>query len=119
MVITDIFKCLKSIKGNLIDEKVLQLQVLLSLQKQLGDIYNVQREFRLDSESVIDFLIDDSIGIEVKIKGQKRAIYKQCERYCQFEKINSLILLTNVSIGFPKEINDKDCYVINLSKAWL
>lgn len=97
---------------------MLQSKILEHLQIYF-DEESIKREYHLDNENIIDFLLFDSIGVEVKIKGQKRAIYKQCERYCKFEKLKQLILVTNVSIGFPKEINGKDCYILNLSKAWL
>ena len=76
------------------------------------------REHKLDQNNIPDFFID-GIAIEIKIKGNAKSIYKQCERYCQFEEVKSLILVTNRSMGFPKEINGKPCYFINLGKAWL
>jgi hypothetical protein len=76
------------------------------------------REHKLDQENIPDFFID-GIAIEIKIKGNAKSIYKQCERYCQFQEVKSLILVTNRSMGFPKEINGKPCYFINLGKAWL
>jgi hypothetical protein len=70
----------------------------------------------------IPSIIDDfRIGIEVKLGAtQKRAIYRQCVRYCSFPQvIDELIMITNTSMGFPPEINGKSCYVLNLGKAWL
>lgn len=94
-------------------------------QKQISDAlthYHVvhKREFALDKSNIIDFLIKESgVGIEVKIKGQKMAIYKQCERYCTFDEVKSLILITSKSMGMLEEINGKPIFVINISKAWL
>ncbi len=76
------------------------------------------REHHLDPVNIPDFFIDGT-AIEIKIKGNAKSIYKQCERYCQFDEVKSLILVTNRSMGFPKEINGKPCYFINLGKAWL
>lgn len=76
------------------------------------------REHRLDDKNIPDFFID-GIAIEVKIKGNAKSIYKQCVRYCEFNEVKILILLTNRSIGFPKEINGKPCYLISLGKSWL
>lgn len=84
--------------------------------KESGIEYS--REHKLDQSSIPDFFIN-GIAIEIKIKGNAKSIYKQCERYCQFEEVKSLILVTNRSMGFPKEINGKPCYFINLGKAWL
>lgn len=76
------------------------------------------REHRLDEDNIPDFFIQ-GIAIEVKIKGNAKKIYKQCERYCKFEEVKELVLVTNRSMGFPPSINGKPCYVINLGKAWL
>lgn len=97
------------------NEKSLQLQMFDFLKPIFPEI---QREFILDKKNTIDFLLF-GIGMEVKIKGSKMSIYKQCERYCKFEEIKSLILITNRSMGFPESINGKDCYVLNLGRAWL
>lgn len=93
------------------------------LQKQIEDVfknglYKYEREFELNKNDRPDFFID-GIAIEVKIKGSAKAIYKQCERYCKSDKVRALILVTNKTIGFPKEINGKPCYLIQLGKAWL
>lgn len=79
----------------------------------------MQREFHFDENNIIYFLLDGSIGMEVKIKGGKRNIFRQCERYCQFEAVKIFILITNLSMGFPEEINGKTCYVVKLGNAWL
>ena len=91
-----------------------------AIEKRLVDagITNYIREHHLDKENIPDFFID-GVAIEVKIKGNAKSIYKQCERYCKFEEVTSLILVTNRSMGFPKDINGKPCYFVNLGKAWL
>lgn len=76
------------------------------------------REHHLDPDNIPDFFID-GIAIEVKIKGNARSIYRQCERYCQFNGVKVFILVTGRSMGFPPAINGKPCYVVNLGKAWL
>lgn len=77
-----------------------------------------KREYHLDSDNIPDFFID-GVAVEIKVKGNARNIYRQCERYCQFDEVKALILVTNRSMGFPPEINGKPCYVINLGRAWL
>lgn len=72
-----------------------------------------EREYRLDNKNIVDFFVD-GIAIEVKIKGSKKDIYRQCERYCQFDEVKSLILVTSKSMGFPEEINGKSCYYFSL-----
>lgn len=114
----DVFKVLRQRRFNLHDEKMLQAEINADLLSALGGSA-VHREFILDHKNTIDFLIGGDCGIEVKIGGAKRTIYKQCERYCSFNRVKSLILVTNRSMGFPEQINGKDCYVLNLGKAWL
>lgn len=106
---------LKRHRFSLQNEKCLQAEMYEFL---LPIFPGIIKEFVIDKKSEIDFLIEN-IGIEVKIKGGKVAIYKQCERYCMSDKITTLILVTNRSMGFPKEINGKDCYYLNLGEAWL
>lgn len=113
-IITQIHSALSGKKLPLQDEKALQSEIFAILYKTL----NVKREYRLDEKNVLDFFIEN-VGIEVKIKGQKMAIYRQCKRYCDFDEIKSLVLITNRAIGFPRDINGKPCYVINLGIAWL
>jgi hypothetical protein len=110
-----LLKILSSYKFNLTDEKDTQREILKVLMENQ---INFHREYRLDSKNILDFFAD-GIGVEVKIKGRARSIYKQCERYCQFEEVKGLILITNKTIGFPKEINQKPCWILNLGKAWL
>jgi hypothetical protein len=116
--VKDVVEVLRRKRFNLHDEKILQSEMEAEFVSAWGDA-DVEREFVLDHKNTIDFLISGDLGVEVKIGGQKRAIYKQCERYCGFEKIKVLLLVTNRSMGFPEQINGKDCYVLNLGRAWL
>lgn len=97
------------------DEKALQREIAVHMEQQFDDL---QREYRLDSRNIVDFFIR-GIAIEIKIKGKKMAIYKQCERYAAFDEVKKIILLTNKAMGFPEYVNDKRVYVLNLGKAWL
>lgn len=107
---------LKNTRFSLASEKDVQWQIKQVLDAMPGIDYT--REYALDKNSIIDFLIGTS-GIEVKIKGGKKAIYKQLERYAQFDVITELYLITSKSMGMLREINGKPVYVINISKAWL
>lgn len=111
----EILKLLKNKCFNTEDEKVLQGQIEKVFQEN-----NVlfDREFYLDDKNHIDFKLG-TIGIEVKIKGGKRNIYKQCERYCNFESLTELILVTSKSMGMVKEINGKPIHFLNINMAWL
>lgn len=107
---------LRPYKFDLTNEKRLQLEIW----KILGDTIHIVPEYRLDKGSVIDFLLPTlSIGLEVKIKGSSTSIYRQCIKYCEYDEIQSLILITNKSMGLPETINGKKCYLMSLGKAWL
>jgi len=113
--IEDILTAIKSRRLPITTEKELQLEI----EKLLTDKgIEHEREYRLDKSNILDFFID-GIAVEVKIKSSAKKIYRQCERYCQFDKVNSLILLTSKTMGFPKEINNKPCYLHSLGMQWL
>lgn len=114
----EIMQILRRKRFVLTNEKVLQGEIKSILRQEFPHC-NIEREFSFDKDNIIDFMIDCHLGIEVKIKGSKRALYNQCVRYCEFDQIQSLLLITTLSMGFPNQINSKDCYVLNLSTAWL
>ncbi len=77
------------------------------------------REYQLKAGQRIDFLVDGSIGIEIKIKGSAKKIYRQCRDYCENDVIKEFIILTTRSMGFPKDLHGKPCYMIRAGRAWL
>lgn len=107
--------------------KRLSLHNEKKLQKELLELFpELTPEFALPTQDspigfgVIDFYNESiGIGVEVKIKGGKKAIYRQCARYCNSPIIKELILITNRSMGLPSEINGKPCHVVNIGLAWL
>lgn len=114
-VIKEIFKSLDGFPFSIHNEKL--------VQKEMSDIFNSHnikhdREVMLKPHGTIDFMIGE-IGLEVKVKGGVEAIFKQCKRYCEHEKVKCLVLVTARCMGFPKEINGKPCYYFHLSKALL
>lgn len=115
MTAQQIIDLLKRFQFNPENEKKLQVQMATVFKNN-----NVafRREYYLNDDNHIDFLIGD-IGIEVKIKGSKNEIYKQLERYCKFEEVNTIILVTTMSMGMLKEISGKPVRYINLNRAWL
>ncbi len=115
LFINDLIKVISALRLNVTDEKITQQEIANAF---LANAFMVNREHKLDANNIPDFFID-GIAIEVKIKGTARKIYKQCERYCQFDDVKQLMLITNRSMGFPATINGKPCYVLNLGKAWL
>lgn len=74
------------------------------------------REHRLSSGDIVDLFLD-GVGVEVKIGGSKRGIYRQVRRYVAFDEIRALVVATNVMVGLP--LFDKPVCLVNLGRAWL
>jgi hypothetical protein len=115
MSASEIIQLIRGYRFGLGDEKRLQEDLFGVLQARFPE---TRREVRLSPGNIIDFMIG-AIGIEVKIKGQRLAIYRQCERYCEHNDVAELILLSNAAMGFPPEIKGKPTYLVSLSKSWL
>jgi hypothetical protein len=96
---------------NINDEK--ELQVLMEKVLIENNIH-AKREYSLEPYGVVDFFYEN-VAFEVKIKGQKKAIYRQCRDYCEHEDVNGLVLITARTMGLPPHINNKPCYVYSLS----
>lgn len=114
-ILSDLIKVISSSRFSVDNEKNTQAEIE---RKIIESGIPYKREHHLDAINIPDFFID-GIAVEVKIKGTAKTIYRQCERYCKFDEVEKLVLVTNRSMGFPKEINGKPCYVINLGRAWL
>ena len=114
-MIEKIINILSKQRFGLQDEKVLQRQIA---EVFVSNNIHCEKEYRLDKNNIPDFFIN-GLAIEVKIKGPKKSIYKQCERYSKFDSVNNILLITNRSMGFPELLNEKPCYVLNLGRAWL
>lgn len=114
-IIAATLQTLKTKRFSMTNEKKAQMQ-MYEILKPLDYV----REHRLDDKNIPDFFhLQHGIGIEVKIKGSKKNIYRQLERYCTFETVKALILVTGRQLGLPPEIGGKPCYYVNLSKAYL
>ncbi|MEX2430496.1 MAG: hypothetical protein WD645_01080 [Dehalococcoidia bacterium] len=106
---------LGSRRFGLSSEKVCQSEIEACLRAN-GVPY--QREARLSDADIVDFVVGTT-AIEVKLRGARRRIFSQLQRYAAHERIDSLLLVTNVPMGLPKEINGKPTHVLNLARAWL
>lgn len=77
-----------------------------------------QHEYRLSSDSRIDFL-SGNIGIEVKKSTIKdKNLLKQLKKYSESDKISKIILVTTKSVNIPSFINNKQIYIVNLYRNW-
>lgn len=94
-----------------------------SLQSDIAALFTSKkvpfnREHYLDENNIMDFIVADGIGLEIKIDGTKRAIYEQCLRYSKFPEVKELILFTNKQLGTPHLYEGKRFNIVNIGTAW-
>jgi hypothetical protein len=98
------------------NEKILQNEIGKVF---LGNSIPYIKEYKLDDKNIIDFMVFDDIGIEIKIKGSRMDIYQQCVRYTKFDLIKEFILITSKGLYMPESINGKPVYRMSLASSWL
>lgn len=113
--IDSMLSLIRRYRFSLTDEKETQREIEEML-KENNIVYS--REHRLSKEDIPDFLIS-GLCIEVKLKGTKKNIYKQLERYSKYDEVEQILLVTNKSLGMPLCINNKASSLINLGRTWL
>lgn len=79
------------------------------------------REAHLGEQDIPDFLVEPGIVIECKIHGRSRKIetYRQLVRYAAHDRVQAIILASNLSMGLPPEIEGKPAYFASLSRGWM
>lgn len=111
-----IVRLIQSHRFDLSDEKRMQAQ-LANVLSEKEIVFS--REHRLSSKDIPDFLVD-GVVIECKLKGQRKMdIFKQLKRYAEHDEVKALVLVTNVSMGLPGEIDGKPAYYATLSRGWI
>lgn len=77
------------------------------------------REAQLSPGNRIDFLVDGSIGIEVK-KGKpvRTTLIRQLQRYCESSQVRSILVVVERSVSLPSRICGKPCRVLSLHALW-
>lgn len=115
LIIQKIDKLLSGWNFDLYKEKDVQKQIFEILSEE----FDITAEFRLSPKNICDFMIENEIAVEVKVKGSKTGIYRQLKRYCEFDKVKCLLFITSRSMGLPPDINGKPVYYISLSKNML
>jgi hypothetical protein len=89
------------------DEKGLQDGIQVVLETNLVPF---EREVVLSPRDRIDFLVNNAIGVEVKIASiSAEVMQRQLDRYALDSRINHLILVTNRSrhLNLPRTIQGK------------
>lgn len=111
----DVLSILRLVRLSMAIETQTQKQIAEALQA--AGIPTV-REVILDAQNRID-LMAGRVGIEVKIKGDRRRILRQIERYCSFDAIGEIVLVTGISLGLPAAINGRPIHIVSMGRAWL
>lgn len=111
----DVLRLLSGVRLPLDSEKALQAAIEGHLTASGVEF---EREVTLAPGDIVDFMVG-RIAVEVKIKGARRAIFRQCERYAAHDSVEAILLVTNVAMGFPPEIGGKPTAVLHLGRAWL
>lgn len=78
-----------------------------------------EREFKFSTTERVDFFVDGHIAVELKIKGSRRGILRQMQRYADVERVDSLILMTSAAMGMPATLSGKPVYVVQLGRMAL
>lgn len=79
----------------------------------------VRREVGLSARDRIDLMVG-AVGIEVKVKGSRREIFRQLERYAESDQIAALVLAS--SSAWPagiSTIGGKPFFHASLVRGWL
>lgn len=111
------FCCLQRVEPR--DEKLAQAQMETLLT---GSGFTLEREHRLSSADIPDFLINEggfSIVLEMKTRAQRMKIYKQLERYSKHDSIDGIVLLSGTAMTLPSSIGNKPALFASLGRAWL
>jgi hypothetical protein len=98
------------------DEKSVQAAIAVVLDSHGIDY---KREVKLSDGNVVDFMLPGGIAVEIKIKGQKREIFRQCRRYCEHAQVKAIVLMTATVMGLPPEIEGKPAYYVSMGRGWL
>jgi hypothetical protein len=96
------------------------------LQDGLEDVFKAegltyQREMELAPGDIIDFLIEGSIGVEVKVQGSPAEVARQLLRYACCAQVTEILLVTGkLRLGaLPEVLMGKPVYVVSLWRAFL
>ena len=93
------------------NEKDLQSKIEKIL---LENKIKISREHSLDNKGVVDFFYE-GVAFEIKIKGQKKSIYRQCRDYLSHPSVKALVLISSFNMSLPKEIEGKPCFTYRLN----
>ena len=103
---------------DLSNEKAAQVDIENILKSEDG--LKFEREARLGPGDIPDFMVNDHIVIEVKLRSTtRRNIQRQLERYAAYRKVQGLMLVSNTAMAQGDEIGGKPYQFVSLGAAWL
>lgn len=98
-----------------VDEKVCQQEIHAFLESKGVPVVR-EHDFGI-GVGVCDFFLPRS-GLVIEVKAHKswakRAVYRQCERYCRMSEVKGLLLATGKAQGLPSTIAGKPALVYQL-----
>jgi hypothetical protein len=72
-----------------------------------GAGFRVEREFRLNDRDRPDFLVDECVAVEVKMRASGSAVLSQLARYAAHDRVRAIVVATprlSSLAGMPVEI---------------
>lgn len=120
ILVQDVLRHLRQGRFDLNNETSTQASMHRYLRDCLPEA-DIKREFSLSPADRPDFLIDNRIVIEVKVRAakSKRAIWAQLERYAAHDQVTDVILATNKAMGLPTHSQGKSIWYVAMGRAWL
>lgn len=79
----------------------------------------LEREVKLTAAERIDLMVE-GVGVEVKVKGNRRTVFGQLERYAACDQVTALVLAT--ATAWPAgidQIGGKPFFHASLVRGWL
>lgn len=111
---------------SLIHRSRLDLSCEKKLQSDLAEILatagvKFEREKRLSTRDIPDFFVEGGIVLECKMhrKARKVEVFKQMKRYASHVEVLAVVLVSNIAMGLPSEIENKPIFSASLSRGWL
>lgn len=102
---------LRQFRFNFCSEKDLQS----GIEQVLAGRFTFRREVPLNAKDRPDFLIDESIVLEVKIGGSAAEVMRQIARYAACDQVSGILLVTNrAKHSLPATFNGKPLVVHSL-----
>jgi hypothetical protein len=115
MIPQAVIAILRQYRFPLSSEKACQAAIAEGFDEQ-GIKYS--REHQLSPSGIPDFLVGTT-AVEVKLQGSKASIFRQCRRYCEYEGVDNLILVSNIAMGLPATVAGRGLWLHSLGTGWL